>query len=60
MERKEDLFEIDTDGEQLIFPNLPSMRINYNLEEGSAAHQAITKADSDIEINITVDRVRVR
>jgi len=55
-ERREDLFQLKTDGEKLIFPNYSAMRINFNLEKGSVAEQAINKTDS-VEINVIVDKV---
>lgn len=60
MERKKDIMNIDTDGETLVFPNLPAMRIRYSLEEGTAAHQVIEKPDNDVIIKVTVDKVVVK
>ncbi len=55
-ERRENLFQLKTDGEKLIFPNYSAMRINFSLEKGSVAEQALNKTDS-VEINVIVDKV---
>ena len=60
MERRKDIMDIDTDGETLIFPNLPAMRIRYSLEEGTAAQQVIEKPGNDVIIKVTVDKVVVK
>ena len=57
VERNEDLLQLSTEEEKIIFPNLSAMRIKFNLNKGSAAYQAINKTDPDIEIDVVVNKV---
>ena len=53
------LFDISS-REQLIFPNPAAMHMDYSLEKGSVAYEAIEQEDPDLEIIVIVEKVTLK
>jgi len=56
----EALMGTETEGELLLFPNLPAMHVLMQVGEGDAAYQGLNNADPDISIQIEIDNVTVK
>ncbi len=59
-DREDSLLYDLSSGEQLIFPNPSAMHMEYDLEKGSIAYEAIEKEDPDLEIVVIVEKVTVK
>ena len=46
--------------EQLIFPNIPAMHLEYNIKEGSVAFEAMEQLDPEVEVVVIVEKVTVK
>lgn len=59
-DREDSLLYDHSTNEQLIFPNFAAMHMDYVLEKGTVAYEAIEKDDPDLEIIVIVEKVTVK